>query len=135
MGTCLLGPLNLSLNLSLVDVSCGATPPTGSGKTLAFLVPMVIQLRRWRLSGDPALWPAGPKALLLSPTHELATQTARVLRQLLPGSKLRACLLSKSTAAGSNMGAVDVLVANPLRLKVLVEEGRVDLAQVSGAGE
>ena len=104
-----------------------AIAPTGSGKTLAFLIPLVVTLRRLRLSGD---WPDAPKGLVLSPTHELSAQTARVLKQLLPGAKLRACLLSKATAAGSDLTKVDVLVANPLRLKVLSEEGRVDLSQV-----
>lgn len=33
-------------------------------------------------------------------------QTARVLRKLLPGTKLRACLLNKATAAGSDFSKV-----------------------------
>jgi len=49
-------------------------------------------------------WPAAPKALLLSPTHELAAQTTRVLKLLLPGSGLRCCLLSKQSAGGTNWG-------------------------------
>ena len=110
-----------------------AIAPTGSGKTLAFLLPVVAALRRARNEGgaDAGAWPDAPKALLLSPTHELAGQTARVLRKLLPGTKLRACLLSKATAAGSDFSKVDILVANPLRLKALVEGGRVDLSRLS----
>lgn len=81
-----------------------------------------------------ALWPDAPKALLLSPTHELAAQTGRVLALLAPGAALRTCVLSKATAAGSDLSKVDVLVANPLRLKTLVEEGKADLSQVRAQG-
>jgi superfamily II DNA/RNA helicase len=109
-----------------------AVAPTGSGKTLAFLLPMVALLTRAKQCGGAA-WPAAPKALLLSPTRELAVQTARVLRLLLPGSGLRCCLLSPGTAGGADFSTdVDVLVANPLRLKVLLEAGRLDLSQVCG---
>ncbi|KIY97098.1 DEAD-box ATP-dependent RNA helicase 57, partial [Monoraphidium neglectum] len=107
-----------------------AIAPTGSGKTLAFLLPVVAALRRARNEGGAA-WPDAPKALFLSPTHELAGQTARVLRKLLPGTKLRACLLSKATAAGSDFAKVDILVANPLRLRTLVEDGKMDLSHLS----
>ncbi|KAG2482517.1 hypothetical protein HYH03_018562 [Edaphochlamys debaryana] len=105
-----------------------AVAPTGSGKTLAFLVPLLARLRAMRSAGGDQ-WPAAVKALVLSPTHELAAQQARVLKLLLPGSGLRACLLTKSTAAGSEFGSVDVLLANPLRLVGLVEAGRVSLAE------
>jgi ATP-dependent RNA helicase DDX52/ROK1 len=63
---------------------------------LAFLLPLMAHLMRLKEQGGTA-WPAAPKALLLSPTHELAAQTARVLKLLLPGSGLRCCLLSKKS--------------------------------------
>ena len=46
------------------DVCCRA--PTGSGKTLAFGIPMLERVGR----GEPSL----PKALILTPTRELAEQ-------------------------------------------------------------
>jgi superfamily II DNA/RNA helicase len=107
-----------------------AVAPTGSGKTLAFVLPMLALLAEQKLQGGDA-WPDAPKALLLSPTHELAAQTVRVLKQLLPGSGLRCCLLSSAPAGVVQFSKVDVLVANPLRLKILVEEGKVDLSHVS----
>ncbi|GIM09618.1 hypothetical protein Vretimale_13458, partial [Volvox reticuliferus] len=103
-----------------------AVAPTGSGKTLAFLIPLLANLRALRARGD---WPEGVKALVVSPTHELAAQQARVLKLLLPGTGLRACLLSKATAAGSDFAKVDLLLANPLRLVNLVDEGKVALGQ------
>lgn len=39
---------------------------------------------------------------MLSPTRELAAQIARVLEALLPGTRLHASLLTKSTAAGTD---------------------------------
>jgi superfamily II DNA/RNA helicase len=58
-----------------------AIAPTGSGKTLAFLLPAVAALRAARNAGGAA-WPEAPKALFLSPTHELAGQVGgRLPRQ------------------------------------------------------
>lgn len=100
----------------------------GSGKTLAFLLPIVMSLRASMLK--KADWPDAVKAVVLSPTHELAAQQARVLKLLLPGSKLRPCLLSKSTAAGTDFSKVDILLANPLRLSSLAADKKLDLSQV-----
>jgi hypothetical protein len=77
-------------------------------------------------------WQPGVKALVVSPTHELAAQQMRVLTQLIGGSGLRAQQLTKATAAGSDWGKVDVLIANPLRALSLVEEGKLGLGQVRG---
>lgn len=103
--------------------------PTGSGKTLAFLLPLLARIKQ--LKHQPEC-PPGIKALVVSPTQELAAQQARVLKLLLPGSGARACLLTKATAAGSDLGKVDILLANPLRLVHLLEEGKVELDQVGG---
>lgn len=59
---------------------------------------------------------SGPSVLALSPTRELAAQTARVLTQLLPDTALKGSLLAKATAAGSDFRKVDVLIATPLLL-------------------
>lgn len=48
---------------------------TGSGKTAAFLIPMFQ-----RLKGRKAL--AGARALLISPTRELALQTFRFTKEV-----------------------------------------------------
>ncbi|GLC75527.1 hypothetical protein PLESTF_001653500 [Pleodorina starrii] len=104
-----------------------AVAPTGSGKTLAFLVPILAGLRSLR--SRLAQWPPGVKALVVSPTHELAAQQARVLKLLLPGTGLRGCLLSKATAAGTDFSKVDLLLANPLRLVGLLGEKKVDLGE------
>ena len=48
---------------------------TGSGKTAAFLIPMFEKLK----GHDPN---SGPRALILSPTRELALQTLKFTRQV-----------------------------------------------------
>lgn len=48
---------------------------TGSGKTAAFVIPMVQKLKQ-RLT-------TGTRALLLSPTRELALQTFSVVKQVI----------------------------------------------------
>eukprot|EP00793_Prasinoderma_coloniale_P002885 PRCOL_00002367-RA len=100
--------------------------PTGSGKTLAFLLPAVAAMereRRARAEGRAADEDGGGvKVLLLSPTAELAQQTLRELKLLLPpGAKdrcMRARLLTKATLAGVDWAndAPGALVATPARL-------------------
>ena len=63
-----------------------AVAPTGSGKTLAFLLPMVTRLR----GKDDAA--GGPRALLLSPTKELAQQSFRILKLLCRGTNSLRCV-------------------------------------------
>ena len=54
------------------DICCRA--PTGSGKTLAFGIPMIEHLSRAN--------PNRPRALILTPTRELAEQIFQVLDPL-----------------------------------------------------
>jgi ATP-dependent RNA helicase DDX52/ROK1 len=100
--------------------------PTGSGKTLAFLIPLVMRVKREKARYGKS----GIRAVIISPTKELSTQTGRVLMPLLPGLKLRCSVLSKATAAGCDFTKVDILLANPLRLEVLAREGKIDLSTV-----
>lgn len=74
-----------------VDAACrgkdvlGAAP-TGSGKTLAFCVPLVDWLLK-RPAGEDAKWRV--RAVVISPTRELALQTLRVLTRLCEGSGVK----------------------------------------------
>lgn len=114
-----------------------AVAPTGSGKTLSFLLPIIIhvwkscksQRSEHQSAGEDA--PSGGiKAVVVSPTKELTMQSARVLKVLLPGLRLRCSILSKATAAGTDFSKVDILLANPLRLGTMSLEGKIDLSSV-----
>ncbi|MBY5991452.1 DEAD/DEAH box helicase [Ferrimonas balearica] len=97
--------------------------PTGSGKTLVFALALLQ-----RLSPNAP----GPQALVLSPTRELAQQSAQVLRQLgraVDNLKVQLVMggadIDRQRAALA--AGVDILVATPGRLHALVQEGAVSL--------
>ena len=52
---------------------------TGSGKTAAFLLPM---LQRLQDKENKTTKSAGPRALIMSPTRELALQTFKFTKQV-----------------------------------------------------
>eukprot|EP00897_Mesotaenium_endlicherianum_P001348 jgi/Mesen1/1240/ME000129S00344 len=101
-----------------------ACAPTGSGKTVAFLVPILMKLKA--PSKD------GIRAVVLSPTRELAQQIHRELKKLTAGKKFRARVMTKATASGVDFGAspCDVLISTPLRLNHLLAQGKIDLSRV-----
>jgi len=88
------------------------TAQTGSGKTAAFVLPILQRLMKQ---------PSGKtRALILSPTRELAAQTEAAFRQLGKGTRIR----GQSVYGGVGMGpqehalrsGVDVVIATPGRL-------------------
>ena len=97
------------------DVLCCA--PTGSGKTAAFALPILSHLSQPQRVGF--------RALVLTPTRELAAQIHREFVRLSRGVKFRIHLLTKSSSAAqvySPSGALklDILVATPKRLVSLL---------------
>ena len=103
---------------------CGRAP-TGSGKTLAFGIPLVATVER-----------AGkrhPKALILSPTRELADQITTELRSF--AGDVRVAAVYGGVGYGPQLTAlnkgVDILVACPGRLEDLIERGSVSLSHVT----
>ena len=97
--------------------------PTGSGKTLAFLLPMVERLPRG------ASW---PRALVVTPTRELALQIERVLRSL--RTDLRSAVLyggvGYATQRQALRGGVDVVVGTPGRIMDLSAQGKLPLSRI-----
>ncbi len=97
--------------------------PTGSGKTLAFLLPLVERLPRG------ASW---PRALVVTPTRELALQVDKVMTSL--KSDLRSTVLYGGVGYATQRLAlkrgVDVVVGTPGRIMDLVEQGRLSLARI-----
>jgi ATP-dependent RNA helicase DBP3 len=97
---------------------------TGSGKTMAFALPCV----EFVLS----LGTRGTKAVVVSPTRELAMQTHAQMASLaaLVGLKC-VCLFggsSKDEQRGQLQRGADIIVATPGRLKDFMSDGTVDLS-------
>ncbi len=104
---------------------CGRAP-TGAGKTLAFGIPLVQRVRRAH--------PHRPTALVLAPTRELAAQICDELRQLAdPDQTVEA--FYGGVGFGAQLRAlragVDIAVACPGRLADLIQQGQVQLGDVS----
>ena len=102
---------------------------TGSGKTAAFALPLLQQV-----PGMPA--PRRPRALVLTPTRELAAQVGEVLGSLarhLPHAPRVAVVFGGVSINPQMMalrGGADVVVATPGRLLDLVEHNALSLADV-----
>jgi len=96
---------------------------TGSGKTLAFGLPILARLagRRSR--------PSHPRALMIVPTRELATQVARALQPVAASVGLRLTTVYGGTPYEKQTRQIrqraDVVVATPGRLEDLFENGYV----------
>jgi superfamily II DNA/RNA helicase len=97
--------------------------PTGSGKTLAFLIPMVERLPRG------ASW---PRAMVVTPTRELALQVEKVLRSL--RTDLRSAVLYGGVGYATQRLAlrqgVDVVVGTPGRIMDLSAQGKLSLSRI-----
>jgi superfamily II DNA/RNA helicase len=103
---------------------------TGSGKTYAFLLPLVA-----RLAGSgTARRPKQPRALILAPTRELATQIESALAPLARAANLRTLTVFGGVKPNPQINGlrngVDVLVACPGRLEDHVRSGHCDLGAV-----
>lgn len=119
-----------SIPITLEGRDLIACAPTGSGKTLAFVIPIVQSLLL-----KPVEKMHGIRALIISPTNELANQIYSELDVLTRGKKLNSAILSRQLASRLNNNLVsakkyDILVSTPLRLIDLVKNGNVDLSQV-----
>src|SRR5512138_2933685 len=73
-----------------------ATAQTGTGKTLAFLLPLLQSLAGGSGKG-------GIKALILSPTRELAIQTHESFTQIADGMGIKAAVAVGGVSEGSQL--------------------------------
>ncbi len=106
---------------------------TGSGKTYAFVLPMLARLA----SSGTARRPGRPRALVLAPTRELASQIAAALKPLADALGLRAITVfggvgQNPQVSGLRRG-VDIVVACPGRLEDLIQQGhaRLDAVEIT----
>ena len=98
--------------------------PTGSGKTLAFVVPLVE-----RLAGHQG---HGARALIVTPTRELATQVNAVIRKVDPALRTVICIggVGYGPQTGGLRNAPDVIVGCPGRLLDLASNGIARLRDI-----
>ena len=94
---------------------------TGSGKTAAFVIPIIEKLK-----GHSAK--VGARALIMSPSRELALQTLKVVKELGRGTDLKCVLLVGGDSLEEQFGSMatnpDIVIATPGRfLHVKVEMG------------
>lgn len=96
-----------------------AMAKTGSGKTACFLIPLFERLKR----RDPT---KGARALILSPTRELAVQTYKFIKELGKFLDLKTILVLGGDSMDSQFSAIhtcpDVIVATPGRFLHLCVE-------------
>jgi superfamily II DNA/RNA helicase len=98
--------------------------PTGSGKTLAFMLPLVEKLMA--VSGP------GPRAMVVTPTRELAIQVERVFRSL--STSLKCGLIyggvGYATQELALKGGVDLVIGTPGRILDMVTRRKLSLSRV-----
>ncbi|MFT3779954.1 MAG: DEAD/DEAH box helicase [Ottowia sp.] len=109
------------------DLLAGAQ--TGTGKTAGFTLPM-LQL----LSTRPAARPGAIRALVLTPTRELAAQVEDSVRTYGKYLSLTSTVIFGGVGMNPQIdrirAGVDILVATPGRLLDLEQQGHLDLSHV-----
>lgn len=103
---------------------------TGSGKTAAFILPMIEKLKSHSSK-------VGARAVILSPSRELAMQTHKVFKDFSRGTQLRSVLLTGGDSLEDQFGMMmsnpDVIVATPGRFLHLKVEMNLDLKSIEYA--
>jgi ATP-dependent RNA helicase RhlE len=105
-----------------------ATAQTGTGKTLAFVLPVIQCLTS---NGVPS----GIRALILSPTRELALQINETFVKMAVGSGLRAAVVVGGLSEQSQLQAIrkgaQVVIATAGRLYDFLNRGLIKLGQTN----
>ena len=111
---------------------------TGSGKTLAFALPLVARLAGIVPSGHDVprrSRPGRPRALVLAPTRELATQIAETITPLGTAVGLTTMTIfggvNQKPQVDKLRGGIDIVVATPGRLEDLMGQRHVSLDDVT----
>jgi ATP-dependent RNA helicase RhlE len=108
------------------DLIAGAQ--TGTGKTAAFVLPMLQRLTETPHTGR------APRALVLTPTRELAAQVAESARNYGKYLKVRTAVVFGGVSINPQIDALrsgcDLLIATPGRLLDLAEQRAADLREV-----
>jgi ATP-dependent RNA helicase RhlE len=99
---------------------------TGTGKTAAFALPLLERML------EPG--PAGPRALILAPTRELARQIEAELRSLARFTRIRTTAIFGGVSMGAQKAALkqrpEIVVGCPGRVLDLIGQGALRLGNV-----
>ncbi|HLV93039.1 MAG TPA: DEAD/DEAH box helicase, partial [Aequorivita sp.] len=118
-----------SIPLILEQKDVLASAQTGSGKTAGFALP-ILQL----LSNESPLRKRPIRALILTPTRELAAQVQEEFKEYSEYTDLRSAVIFGGVGANPQIRAlrngVDVLVATPGRLLDLIGQGALSLSKI-----
>ena len=117
----------LAIEPALAGRNVVATAQTGTGKTLAFVLPLIQSLL-----SEPG--PKGVRAVVLSPTRELAIQIHEVFTKMAHGTGIRAAIVVGGVGENPQLQSVrkgaQVIVATPGRLYDFLSRRLVTLAAV-----
>jgi len=101
---------------------------TGTGKTAAFAIPTIERLNQARKEGD---WKPGVKALIVTPTRELAIQIDENFTEYGKGMNLKNTVIfggvKQHWQVKKLKEGIDILVATPGRLNDLINQGYIKL--------
>jgi superfamily II DNA/RNA helicase len=107
---------------------------TGSGKTIAFGAPLVERLME-NNGGKNRQQGRKPRALILAPTRELALQIDRTVQPIARSVGLFTTQIYGGVPQYRQVSAlqrgVDIIVGTPGRIEDLIEQGRLDLSEVT----
>lgn len=100
---------------------------TGSGKTAAFVIPMIQHLKLHTAK-------TGARAVIMSPSRELALQTLKVVKELGKGTDLKTVLLVGGDSLEEHFAAMsgnpDIIIATPGRFLHIKVEMNLALSSV-----
>ena len=120
----------LAIEPALAGRDLVATAQTGTGKTLAFVLPILQTLSS--LPKEPTT--TGIRALVLSPTRELAMQIHDTFAKLAPGTGIRTSIAVGGLGERAQLQAIrngsQVLIATPGRLSDFMGRNLIDLRNV-----
>ncbi|OMO77542.1 hypothetical protein COLO4_25110 [Corchorus olitorius] len=118
--------------------SCIIADQSGSGKTLAYLMPVIQRLREEELQGFSKSSSGSPRAVIIVPTAELASQVLSCCRSMSKfGVPFRSMVVTggfrQKTQLENLEQGVDILIATPGRFMYLIKEGFLQLANLRSA--
>ena len=109
---------------------------TGTGKTAAFSIPIIqhLHLDSLQKEGEEKIAKRAIRALILTPTRELAIQIGESLKDYTRYTDLHDTLIFGGVKQGSQVNrlkaGVDILVATPGRLLDLMHQGHIKINKV-----